>query len=133
MDFKKLCEQLEAKIKTSYEDGVTLEDAERLGAEFLFAQMQVSTELKKADLDSRMRKSGVKAIRAAVYTNACSGADKKPTESALEHLLNSNDLVNGEQNELDLAEVTKLELERYYNIFREAHIFFRGISRGRMD
>lgn len=133
MNFSKLCQQLEAKIQQSYSEGVTLEDAESLAAEFLFAQMQVSNELKKADLDSRMRKSGVKAVKAAIYTEAVSKADKKPTEGALEHLINSNELVQGEQEALDKAEVEKDDLTRYYNIFREAHIYYRGIAKGKFD
>lgn len=130
MTFKELCESLEQKIKASYESGTTIEEAEKLAAEFLGAQMRVSTELATSDLDSRMRKSGVKAIRAAVYTDACSKSDKKPTESALDHILNINDLVQGEQLEFDRAEVRRDELERYYNIFREGHIYFRGIAKG---
>lgn len=133
MTFKELCASLESKIKASYEEGVTLEDAEKLAAEFLGAQMKVSAELSVADLDSRMRKSGVKAIRAAVYTDACSKADKKPTEGALEHLLNLSDLVQGEQTEFDRAEVRRDELERYYNIFKDAHVYFRQMSKGRFE
>lgn len=133
MAFKDFCENIEIKLVATYEQGVTLEEAEKLAGEFLHAQMQVSGELKKADLDSRMRKSGTKAIKAAIYTDICAKSEKKPTESALEHMINMNELVGAEQDALDKAEVDRDELERYYNIFREAHIHFRGISRGRMD
>lgn len=133
MKFKQFCDSLEVKIIAAYEQGVSLEDAEKLASEFLHGMLQVSSELKKADLNSRMRKSGNKAIRAAVYTDICAKSEKKPTESALDHLINMNDLVNKEQDALDSAEVERDELERYYNIFREAHIHFRGVSRGRMD
>lgn len=132
-NFEKLCEQLEAKIVDSYEHGVTLEAAEKLAGEFLYAQLAVSTELKKCALSARMRKSGVKAIRAAIYTDTCNKSEKKPTETALDHLLNSNDLVVGEQGRLDAAEVEVEELERYFNIFQNAHIHFRGISKGRFE
>lgn len=131
--FKELCDKLEAKIVNSYEQGVSLEDAERLAGEFLHGQLIVSNELKRADLDSRMRKSGVKAVKAALYLELCSKAEKKPTESALDHMLAVNEIVSREQDELDRAESERDDLERYYNVFREAHIFFRGVSRGRME
>jgi len=120
MNLKELCQQLESEIQQSYEEGVTLEQAEKLAGKFLKAQMQVSAELTKADLDSRMRKSGVKAVRAAIYLDIVSKGDKKPTEAT----------VSSEQDSYDRAEVTKAELERYYDIFVNAHIFYRGVAKG---
>lgn len=133
MTFKELCEQLESKIQSSYADGVTLEQAEKLAAEFLHAQMTVSAELKKADLDSRMKKAGVKAIRAAIYGDILSKNEKKPTEAAIDHLINSDKIVLGEQEELDKSEVDRDDLNRYYNIFQNAHIYYRGIAKGKFD
>lgn len=129
-NFESLCKKLENKIKESYEEGVTAEQAEKLAGEFLGAQMIVSHELKNADLDSRMKKTGVKAIKAAVYKEICSKADKKPTEGALEHELNHDKMIQLEQDALDAAEVNRDNLTRYYNIFREGHIHFRGIAKG---
>lgn len=131
--FESVCEELESIIQNAYENGVTLEEAEKHAGRFLHAQMVVSAELKNADLDARMKKSGVKAMRALAYGQACEGKDKKPTESALEHAMNTHELVQTEQNSLDTAEVSKDELTRYYNIFREGHIYFRGIGKGRYE
>lgn len=131
--FDNLCKKLEKKIVDSYEEGVTVIEAEKLASEFLYAQLAVSSELKKADLDSRMKKSGVKAIRAAIYMQGATSGDKKPSDVLLQAQVDMNELVTGEQQAFDLAEATRDDLERYYNIFREAHIHFRGISRGRMD
>lgn len=122
--------ELEDIIKMSYENGVTLEEAEKLAARFLYEQMKVSDELKKLDLDARMRKSGVKAIRAAIYMEAATKDPKKPSDVMLEAIVNIHELVQGEQNELDKAEVERAALERYYDIFANAHIFFRTIARG---
>lgn len=133
MSFKDYCKQLESKIASTYEEGVTLEQAEKLAAEFLYAQMKVSAELAKEDLDARMRKSGVKAIRAAVYGDICSKAEKKPTVDALEHMVNSDQVVLAEQKMLDTAEVSRDELTRIYNVCREAHIYYRGVSKGRFE
>lgn len=128
--FKELCTQLESSIQTAYEEGVTLEQAEKLAAKFLYGQMQVSERLREAGLDARMRKSGVKAIRANIYLDAIRGVDKKPTEAALASMLDSHEVVQGEQEALDRAEVSKEELERLYDIFVNAHIYFRGVAKG---
>lgn len=132
MNIQQFITKMEDKIKDSYEAGITLEDAEKLSAEFLYAQLKISEELKAKDLDSRMRKQGVKAIRAALYTEACSKADKKPTEAQLTAMLDVNDLVSGEQSAFDVAEVERDELDRAYSVFQAAHVYYRQISRGSM-
>lgn len=133
MNLKQLCQSLETKIQNAYTEGVTLDEAEKLASEFLYAQLQISTHLKTADLDSRMRKTGVKAVRAAIYMDAATKTDKKPSDVLLEATVNMNELVQGEQNDFDKAEADRDELERYYNIFREAHIHFRGIAKGKFE
>lgn len=125
--------ELEAEIEKSYSEGVTLEEAERLAGKFLVAQLQVSRELQKADLDSRMRKTGVKAIRSAVYLNIVKNAEKKPTESQIEATINVDDIVSKEQESFDIAESSKAELERIFDVLINAHIFFRSLSKGRFE
>ena len=126
-------EELENKIKAAYEEGVTIEQAERLAAEFLYAQTQIVGSLQNADLDARMRKSGTKALKAAVYLDNATKGDKKPSDVLLGALVDSNELVQKEQQGLDDAEVTVSSLNHYYSIFKEAHIFFRGIAKGRFE
>lgn len=133
MSFKQLCNNLEAKIQSTYESGVTLDVAEKLAGEFLYAQLQVSAQLKTVSLDARMRKSGVKSVRAAAYLNIVKQADKKPTETQIASMIDSDEIVGTEQQSLDKAEVDREELERYYEIFQNAHIHFRGIAKGRFD
>lgn len=132
-NFSEFCKQLEDKIKNSYEEGVTLEQAEKLAAEFLYAQMVVSNELKKSDLDSRMKKTGLKAVEAAVYASLSEDTTKKRTVDALKHAVNLEVVVQDEQNNFDKSEVNTDELTRYYHIFREAHIHYRGISKGKFE
>ena len=131
--FENMVEKLQAKIVSSYTEGKTLEETEKLSEEFLYAEMQVSSELSKADLDARMRKSGLKAVKAAIYMDTCAKADKKPTESQLENTVILNELVAKEQDSLDAAEVRKAELERLYDIFHNAQITYRGQSKGRFE
>lgn len=133
MTFKEFCAAMEDKIISSYESGVSLEEAERLAAEFLHAQIKVSRELKEADLSTRMRKSGLKAVRAAVYLEGATGSEKKPSDVLLNAQVDTNELVSGEQDAYDKAEVALAELERLHSVFREAHIFYRGVSKGRFE
>lgn len=121
---------IEKKIQGAYEEGVSASEAEKLAAEFLHYQLKLSSMLKDADLDARMRKTGVKAIRAQVYLNAIAGAEKKPSDVLLEQTVNTDPAVADEQGAYDLAEVNKEELERIYNVCREAHVFFRGVAKG---
>lgn len=133
MTFKEKVSMLEDKIRDTYQTGVTIEEADNYAAEFIHAQLSTSSELRRADLDARMRKSGLKAIRSAVYSESCRGVERKPTEGQLDAAINSNKDVIAEQVALDEAEVEVAELQRLYNIFREAHIYFRGIAKGRFE
>jgi hypothetical protein len=133
MSFKDLCTVLEEQIANSYEQGVTLEESEKLAGKFLHAQMVVSRELQQQDLDARMKKTGVKAVRAAVYMEAATKGDKKPSDVLLQALVDMSEIVTGEQKRFDEAESTRDELERYYNIFREAHVHFRQLSKGKFE
>lgn len=133
-NFDTLCEALESEIERSYtEGGVTLEEAEKLAGQFLHAQIKVSTELRKSDLDSRMRKSGLKAVRASVYIDAATKGEKKPTEAAIEATITTHEIVQSEQDSLDKAEVRRDELQRLFGVFKEAHVHFRQMSKGRFE
>jgi len=127
------CAELEKDIEGAYSEGTNLEQAERLAAKFLTGQLLVSKELEASDLDSRMRKSGLKAIKAAVYMEAATKGDKKPSDTFLQSVVDMDQVVGDAQNLLDSSEVNRDKLERYYNIFREAHVFFRGVSKGRFE
>lgn len=133
MSFLDLCKELTQSIKDAYESGTSLEDAERLASKFLYAQIQLSEHLKAADLDARMKKSGVKAIKAAVYMEGATKGDKKPSDVLLQNTVDLHALVQQEQKSLDEAEVELDALQNYFNIFKEAHIHFRGIAKGRFD
>ena len=130
MTFKERCAELETIIQNSYTEGVTLDEAEKLAGNFLHAQLQVSAQLTTVDLDARTRKSGLKAVRAAVYLNILQTSDKKPTEAQMAATIDTDGLVSSEQTAYDSAEVSKAELERYLDIFNQAHVYFRQISRG---
>src|SRR5690554_4693134 len=130
MNFLNLCEELESKIQEVYEKGITPEDAEKLAAKFLYAQMVISRELRKADLDTKMRKTGVKALRAAVYLDTVKSQEKKPTEATISATIDTHGVVQQEQDSFDKAEVLKAELERYYDIFTNGHIYARGVAKG---
>jgi membrane-bound lytic murein transglycosylase B len=130
MKNKEFIASLEAKIVASYSSGITMEEAERLAGEFLAGQLQLSEIIRVADLDARTRKQGLKAIKAALYLEAATKTEKKPSDTMLENLVTQNELVAGEQTAYDQAEAELANLERIYGVFKEAHVHFRGISRG---
>lgn len=129
----KLFKEIEQSIIQAYTEGVTISEAEKLAAKCLHAQIKISDELKNADLNARMSKSGLKAIKSAVYLNEKSKAEKKPTEAELSALVDSNELVSSEQKTFDTNEVELGELNRLYDICHEGHIFFRGIAKGKFE
>lgn len=128
-DFKTYCKELQEEIQAAYTGEISLTKAERLAAKFLDAQMVVSNQLQAVDLDARMKKSGIKAVKAGAYMEIATAGDKKPSDTFIENAVNKNELVNKQQDALDTAEVERDALERYYNIFREAHIYFRGMAK----
>lgn len=133
MSFTDMCEELTKDIKRSYEEGVTMEEAEKLAGKFLFAQLSVAKELQDSDLDSRMKKSGAKAIKAAVYMEAATSGDKKPSDTFLQALVDMSEVAQGSQNRFDEAEANRDALQNYFNVFKEAHIHFRSIAKGRYE
>jgi hypothetical protein len=133
MTFQEYCDVLESEIRASYEEGVSLEDAEKLSAKFLEGMLKVSKELKLASLDSKMRKAGLKAIKAAIYLEEVKKADKKPSDTMLGALVDSHDMVSGEERRLYEAEELRDELDRYFSTFKEAHVYYRGLSKGRFE
>lgn len=133
MLFKQFCDDLEQETIASYEEGVTLEHAEKLAGKSLVAMSKVSDEIKVAGLDARMRKRGFKAIKSAVRMSEVKKHDKKPTEGQLEDIVNTDKLCMDEEEALDTAIENKEELERKFLIFKETHVHFRGISKGRFE
>lgn len=133
MNFTTYCEELEQDIKNAYENSPTIEESEKLAAKFLTAQIETGKALQVADLDSRMRRSGLKAIKAAVYLKAATADSKKPSDVLIGALVDSDKLVMGEQEAFDGAEVYKNRLENYLSVFRDAHIYFRALAKGRFE
>lgn len=131
--FQTLYNELTDEIKKAYESNVTLEEAEKLASKFLYAQILISDEIRSVDLDCRMKKSGVKAVRAAVYLEEACKGDKKPSDVMLGALVDRNELVIGEQTSFDEAEVNKDALYNALSILKEAHVHFRQISKGRFE
>jgi hypothetical protein len=125
-------EQLRQLISSAADQGTSMQEAEKYAAQFLDAQLALSEELQTAELDRRMRKRGLKALKSAVRTNAIRTAEgsRKPTEGVLDDIVNMDELVSGEEASFDEAEVKADALERDYNVFKDAHIYFRGVAKG---
>jgi len=124
---------LEQKIIKSYTEGTNLVDAESLAAEFLAAQIQISEEVKEESIRHRMLKADLKEKAAAVLYNAATAGDKKPSDSILQALVDKDPGVKEAYQVHVVSEERANELERLYNIFRESHIYYRAIGKGRFD
>lgn len=125
-----LCKTLEAKIKAAYEESITVTEAEKLAGEFLHAEMVLSGEYQVASLDARMRKSGLKAVKAAVYLEGAKASDKKPSDVMLNAQVDINELVTAEQSGFDTAECEAELISNYLSVVRNGHIFFRTLAKG---
>lgn len=123
-------EDLKQDVLNVYEQGISIEDAERKAAKFLHAQIVLSEHIQKADLHARMSKNGYKTLKAKVYLEIVQSAEKKPTETQLESMLATNEQVAASQDTYEKAEVESEALHRLYEIFRDGHIFLRGIAKG---
>lgn len=131
--FTSFCETLKKDITRSYEEGVSMEEAEKLAAKFLDGSIQVGEAIKTSDLDRRMKKAGVKAIKAAVYLEAATQGDRKPSDRLLEAVVDSSKLVTDAQQSFDEADVEVANLSNLLSVFHEAHVHFRTIARGRFE
>ena len=123
-------EEVQALVDRAYDEEITMQEAEKLATRLLSVQMTIAKELATVKLDARMRKSGVKAVKAVAYLDEVKKHDKKPSDSYLEHVVNTNENVNKEQDAFDAADVNAETLETLLSVFKEAHIHFRSISRG---
>lgn len=133
MKFTDYAKELEKDIQNAYESSPTIEDAEKLAAKFLTAQIECGRALSSADLDSRMQKSGLKGIKAAVYMDAATKSEKKPTEAMLAAIVDTDRIVQESQDGFDRADVHKNELANYLDVFKNAHIYFRSLAKGRFE
>lgn len=129
-EFKTTINSVKEQIEASYEKGMTVSEAEVFATKLLGYMMQLSEAIRSADLDCRMRRAGLKAIRAAMYLEFAAKGDKKPSDVMLDHMINSNPLVQGEQERFDNAEVNKEEIERNFKIFELAHQHFKKMGQG---
>jgi hypothetical protein len=123
-------EELKKAIQQAYEEGVSLEDAERHAARCLDAQIGLNEVIQTSALDARLKKNGYKTLRASNYLAIVQASDKKPTEAAIDATLSTTPEVTAAEDAYQTAEIETEALKRYFDIFRDAHIYFRGVAKG---
>lgn len=128
-----ICEELKLAIESAYSEGVSIAEAEKLAARTLLVRMELSDEIKSASLDTKMKKHGVKAVRAAAYMAEIAKHEKKPAEGLLEHTVNLSEEVAGEEQVYAEAEANLDRLASYLDIMKDAHLYFRQISKGTFE
>jgi pyruvate/2-oxoglutarate dehydrogenase complex dihydrolipoamide dehydrogenase (E3) component len=126
-------ESLKKVIERAYQEGVTVQEAEKYAAQTLLARMEIAENLRALDLDARMKKHGVKAVRGQAYLEEVGKHEKKPTESMLEASVNLNELVKAEETEYAVAEVNSDYAHALLDIFKDAHLYFRSIMKGTFE
>jgi hypothetical protein len=124
---------LEQKIIKSYTEGVTLDEAEKLAGEFLEAQIKTSEEIKKLDLNARLIKATLKEQKAKLFVTEATKNEKKPSDTLLNAMVDSDGAINEIQQAFDESEVERDEIFRLFAIFKDAHLHFRAISRGKFE
>lgn len=126
-------EYIRQLVQEAYNCPPDLREAEKIATRFVGSMLDVSMDLQKADLNARMRRTGLKAIKAAVYMKNATATDKKPSDVMLNAQVDQDKLVIDEQNAYDEAEVAADYLRNLYNTLKEAHVHFRGISKARYE
>ncbi len=132
-NLEKELNSLKKSIESAYQEGVTIPQAEKLASKTLLVRMQLADEIQCNDLDARMKRQGVKAVRGQEYTRIATASDKKPTETAIESQINTSELVIDAENEYAIADTAKDRLQLYSGILADAHIFFRYTARGTFE
>jgi hypothetical protein len=125
--------ELKADVLRIYEESITIPEAERLAAKFLYAQMEISDEIKTKDLDARMRKAGVETTESQVLLDEIAKHDKKPSDSILTAIVATSSIVNEAKDSMFRAQTETEALKRLYEMLKDAHIFCRGIAKGNYD
>lgn len=128
-----LCSELKSIIEKAYTEGVTVMESERLAALTLSTRLELADMIKVKDLDARMKKNGVKVVRANAYMNEITEHEKKPSEGYLDHAINQDPLVRAEEKQYAEAEVECDRLTTYNDVFKDAHIYFRSIAKGNYE
>ena len=125
--------ELAAVIQTAYDEGVSMEHAERLAARCLGVQLKIAEQLSVSDLDGRMKKNGLKTMKANAYMKNATATEKKPTESMLDAMVTQDKDVANSAELYERADAKTASLTIYLGIFKDAHIYFRGIAKGRFE
>lgn len=125
--------ELELDIRKAYEESPTIEEAEKLAAKFLDARIQFGATNRGLNLDVRMKKAALKGAKAGAYIEAATSGDKKPTEAMCQALVDTNQTVVDAQQAFDEAECDAEEAQNFIEVLKEAHIYYRGLSKGRYE
>lgn len=133
MNLDKILVELKGAIDSAYENGVTMPEAEKLAAMTLSRRLAIADALRSTDIDSRMKKHGAKAVRAAVYMEELKKHDKKPAEAFLENAVALSVEVENAERDYVEADVAREHLENYMSILGDAHVYFRQIAKGNYE
>jgi hypothetical protein len=129
-DLQQIFDDLKESVTAAYNCGTTMEEAEKLAGRCLGAQLDIAKALSSTDLDTRMKKNGMKAAKAQAYMTEVGKYDKKPSDTLIENAVALDSMANKAVDLYETADAKKEELTLYFGIFKDAHIYFRTIAKG---
>ena len=125
----KTCVELKEAIIKAHQTETSVSEAEQLSAKCLAASMALADDIRAVDLKARMRKIGLRNIRSQAYLDELAKHEKKPTEAYIDAAINLNVDIAPLEMELADKEVELNNLKHYYEVFKEAHQYFRAIMK----
>lgn len=128
--FEKYYDKVLEELDVLYQGVYDPQDAAKTAALCLLAQASLIKIQSSADLRARTLKRDIDFAKAEVYHKIKAQAgDKKLTEVALTHLINSDDSVHKVIQEQNVAEKEAKEMTNLLALLKDAHITFRSFAK----
>src|ERR1035437_11121561 len=128
-DVETMIDTLPSAMNAVYQGNFDYSKSDRMAALALMVQIELAKFTADAEWRARQPKAEIKHISAEANFKYRTSAEKKPSEAALEQLVNKDPEVK--KAELDMAEYERdaKKWQNYLLTLRDAHIFFRNLGK----
>ncbi len=127
-----LIAKVSKELRLAHREKYEMERAERTAALCLTAQIELSQFLAEAELLAKEKKSEVESISSERYYFFKSGAEKI-TDVALNRMVDKDEQVRVAKKEQFESESAYNKWKSLMSTLRDAHIYFRGVSKAKND
>jgi hypothetical protein len=133
-----LISKISFELKVAHETKYDSAEAEKTAALCLRALTELSEFLAEADLISKEKKSDLESTSGERYmfykfNYKLDGNSVKLSDEGVGHLVAQDPKVKKAKSELYQAESDSNKWKNLFGMLKDAHIFFRGLSKGRLD